>query len=614
MNSKNNISKINEGCREVRWRYGLRKLASGLLVSAAIGGFVLVGTGTKVQASADDSAEKVVAVQDNKQSSSNDTVSGHSADQQSTVKNDAGKQPVTNRTDNNELTGSTLSAGAEDHTTAAANTADAIKKVDFTINLIDYDDNGKLVWTHTYNGEPGTPVPFNLNDFLNDERTNNHRDYTADQHIQLPPFPTENQTYEIHLKHQISKQTTTIFVPLHVEFVYGGDAYNKGNQVDAVYDSTKTNPFNTINVVVNKQIDGVTHKSVTNYQVDQTATYAWLSEITIPSKRGYTPDLTTLEKKDIYVPDDFSEGFMDVRSRVEIKVTYSPDPQKAIVKYVDVDDNNKVLKEEELNGTSAQTVDYRTEIQGVLNGFLKQKYVQDPTDTKFGIFTFDTDDDTTQIFYVHLKRNPDAPKLEPDTESVTKTITNTVHYVMSDGSKAPAVQVQTITFSGTKDKKTGKITWNAESQSFADVESPEVAGYTPDKATVKGATVTPNDKDIKTTVTYTKDAVIPVEPPKTPDVPDSPVIPAVPVVPATPSTPDVPETPEIPETPATPEAPAAPAAPAQAPVTKQTAAPVQPAATAAQLPQTSNRQAGLLGLAVAAAGLLLGLGGKRKKD
>jgi LPXTG-motif cell wall-anchored protein len=604
MNGKNNISKMNEGCREVHWRYGLRKLASGVLVSAAIGGFVLAGTGTKVQASADDSAEKVVAVQDNKQSSLNDTESGQSADAAATS------------TEKTEQTPKATPAASGDQTTAASTTSDAIKKVDFTINLIDDDDNGKLVWTHTDNGEPGTPVPFNLNDFLNDERTNNHKDYTADQHIQLPPFPTQTQTYEIHLKHQISKQTTTIFVPLHVEFLYGDDAYNKGNQVDHFYDSTKTNPFNTVNVVVNKQIDGVTHKSVTNYQVDQTAAYAWLSEVKIPSKRGYTPDPTTLEKKDIYVPGDFSEKFMDVNCRVEIKVTYHPDPQKAIVKYVDVDDNNKVLKEEQLEGTSEQTVDYRTEIQGVLNGFLKQKYVQDPTDTKFGIFTFDTDDDTNQIFYVHLKRNPDAPKPEPDTESVTKTITNTVHYVMSDGSKAPEDHVQTITFSGTKNKKTGTITWNAESQSFDDVVSPEVQGYTPDKATVKGTTVTPTDKDIKTTVTYTKDAVIPVEPPKTPDVPDSPVIPAVPVVPATPSTPDVPETPEVPKTPATPEVPAAPAAPAQAPVTKQTAAPVQPAASAVQLPQTGNKQnrAGLIGFAVAAAGLLLGLSGKHKKD
>lgn len=672
MNSKNNISKINEGCREVRWRYGLRKLASGLLVSAAIGGFVLVGTGTKVQASADDSAEKVVAVQDNKQSSSNDTVSGHSADQQSTVKNDAGKQPVTNRTDNNELTGSTLSAGAEDHTTAAANTADAIKKVDFTINLIDDDDNGKLVWTHTDNGEPGTPVPFNLNDFLNDERTNNHKDYTADQHIQLPPFPTQTQTYEIHLKHQISKQTTTIFVPLHVEFLYGDDAYNKGNQVDHFYDSTKTNPFNTVNVVVNKQIDGVTHKSVTNYQVDQTAAYAWLSEVKIPSKRGYTPDPTTLEKKDIYVPGDFSEKFMDVNCRVEIKVTYHPDPQKAIVKYVDVDDNNKVLKEEQLEGTSEQTVDYRTEIQGVLNGFLKQKYVQDPTDTKFGIFTFDTDDDTNQIFYVHLKRNPDAPKPEPDTESVTKTITNTVHYVMSDGSNAPKDNKQTLTFHGIKNSA-GKITWDHNPLTFADVESPTITGYTPDKAVVKGATVTPDSKNITTTVTYTKNVIPQTDPDPvtqlitiryvdpedhvvketketvqpgdviTDNVPDGytttdgktkithtvaagesliivhvvkPVVPDngkhdEPTDPEKPAQPNVPKTPESskPQAPAITDEPAVPA-------TKQTAASVQPAATAAQLPQTSNKQnrAGLIGLAVAAAGLLFGIGGKRKKN
>jgi uncharacterized repeat protein (TIGR02543 family) len=93
-----------------------------------------------------------------------------------------------------------------------------------------------------------------------------------------------------------------------------------------------------------------------------------------------------------------------------------------------------------------------------------------------------------------------------NTQAVTQTVTQTVRYVMSDGTTAPTDNVQTTTFTGTKDLVTGDTTWDTPtSVTFNDVTSPTETGYTPDQTSVTGATVTPTSSDVTTKVTYTKD-------------------------------------------------------------------------------------------------------------
>jgi hypothetical protein len=641
-------------------RYGLRKFSWGVASVLLATTIYMWGGQNTAYATTETESQNVV----------NGTTD---AETKNAVK-DAGDSTSTSGTEknkNNELTGSAVSAGTGNQTTAS-DTSDKNQTVTVTINFIDVDENNKVLWTHNFSGQPGAAFPFNVSQYMSNELSQ----YRLVKDVNLWAFPAQNKVYDIYVKHNISTAKSTIFVRLHVEFLYSAAAYNKGNgEVYPPYDSLTDSPFNTVALFVTKKIDGVTHKPVVdgvthkpvaNYQVDQTATYTWLPKV--KPKAGYTADPTSLQTKNIQVPLGFSEQSGDKMNYVYITVTYHPDPQTATVKYVDVDDNNKVLKEEQLEGTSEQTVDYRDKIQDVLDGFLKQKYIPDPTDTKFGIFTFDTDKNNPQTFYVHLKRKPDPPK----PVAVTKSITNIVHYVMNDGSNAPKDNKQTLTFHGIKNSA-GKITWDHNPLTFADVESPTITGYTPDKAVVKGATVTPDSKNITTTVTYTKNVIPQTDPDPvtqlitiryvdpedhvvketketvqpgdviTDNVPDGytttdgktkithtvaagesliivhvvkPVVPDngkhdEPTDPEKPAQPNVPKTPESskPQAPAITDEPAVPA-------TKQTAASVQPAATAAQLPQTSNKQnrAGLIGLAVAAAGLLFGIGGKRKKN
>lgn len=101
-------------------------------------------------------------------------------------------------------------------------------------------------------------------------------------------------------------------------------------------------------------------------------------------------------------------------------------------------------------------------------------------------------------------------KQEPARVTDSKTVKETIHYVYADGSKAINDRTQEVTLTryGQKDPVTGKITWdNFNDDSFAAVLSPTLKGYTPDKAKIEK---TAADGDKEFTVTYTKNADIPV--------------------------------------------------------------------------------------------------------
>ena len=88
--------------------------------------------------------------------------------------------------------------------------------------------------------------------------------------------------------------------------------------------------------------------------------------------------------------------------------------------------------------------------------------------------------------------------------------TETIHYVYSDGSKAQADYVETVTLTrtGSKDEVTGEITWGPWSTSvFPAVTSPVIDGYTPDQAQIESLPADGNSTDIEKTVTYTKNQV-----------------------------------------------------------------------------------------------------------
>ena len=121
-------------------------------------------------------------------------------------------------------------------------------------------------------------------------------------------------------------------------------------------------------------------------------------------------------------------------------------------------------------------------------------------------------------------------KNAPTITTEKKTVNETIHYVYKDGSKAAADHVAKpveFTRQVSTDAVTGDKTYGpwSPAQSFAAVTSPELKGYTADKAQIDKQTVNGDSTDLEFTVTYTKNA---------PTTPAKPVNPSQPTTPAKP--------------------------------------------------------------------------------
>ncbi|NEX50788.1 LPXTG cell wall anchor domain-containing protein [Lactococcus lactis] len=196
-------------------------------------------------------------------------------------------------------------------------------------------------------------------------------------------------------------------------------------------------------------------------------------------------------------------------------ITYTADQQNGSVSYVD-DTTGKTLKTDAISGTTGSKSSYST--SGNIAGYKKHGY-ELVTDGYPAALTFDNDDRTDQNFTVHLKH-------QNIQSTEAKTVTETIHY-QGAGNQTPADNTAQVAF--TRQVSTDAVTgekaygsWSAD-QSFDAVTSPELKGYTADKAQIDKQTVNGDSKDLAFTVTYTKNA------PTKPVNPSQPTTPAKPV-------------------------------------------------------------------------------------
>ncbi|WP_322192181.1 mucin-binding protein [Limosilactobacillus fermentum] len=129
-----------------------------------------------------------------------------------------------------------------------------------------------------------------------------------------------------------------------------------------------------------------------------------------------------------------------------------------------------------------------------------------PDQAEIGSQTVSGDSSDLDFTVVYAKNAPTIT-----TES--KTINETIHYVYKDGTTAHDDYVAKpveFTREVSTDAVTGEKTygpWSAD-QSFAAVTSPELKGYTADKAQIDKQTVNGDSKDLEFKVTYTKNAPV----------------------------------------------------------------------------------------------------------
>ena len=190
------------------------------------------------------------------------------------------------------------------------------------------------------------------------------------------------------------------------------------------------------------------------------------------------------------------KNFMPTNLGENTYITYTANDQTATITYID-DTTGKTLHTDTADGKFGDVISFTNKPSTQIKTYEGQGYNLVSNSLK------DTDtynaDNTKNSFTVHLKHG---------THDVTRydTVTRTIHYVYANSKQAKPDSVQTVKFTenGVHDDVTNTDTWTpAESQSFKDVATPSITGYTPDKTNVKGIAVNFGDSDGNETVTYT---------------------------------------------------------------------------------------------------------------
>lgn len=236
-----------------------------------------------------------------------------------------------------------------------------------------------------------------------------------------------------------------------------------------------------------------------------------------------------------------------------------------------------------------------------------------------GKFTYPHSDFIEYVVYV--KNSDPKPTPQPETVKDSRTVTETIHYVYQDGTKAANDETQQITFTRTGSKTSKSTTWNdwipAEG-TFNEVVSPEIKDYTPNIKTVNEIKVVPEDNNIEKTVIYTKNSTPTPEPTPTPTPAPQPTSTPTPTPAPKPQSTSTPNpAPEL-QPQLTPKS--APQSGTSNPSSKSEGL-VEPQAESQlvqnesrQLPQTGSEQAkGLMALGIASLLTSFGLGMRKKK-
>ncbi|HFI0077852.1 TPA: Rib/alpha-like domain-containing protein, partial [Streptococcus suis] len=235
----------------------------------------------------------------------------------------------------------------------------------------------------------------------------------------------------------------------------------------------------------------------------------WVSEnpildaVTSPEIPGYTANQLVVDSVQV-TPN---------QSSLNTIVVYTPDVQKATVDFIDETAGN-ILYTENLSGVTDQTIGYSTAEKIAYYESIGYELVTDgyPTDS-----VYDKDSNVDQNFTVTLRQkvvpvtpdNPTNPK-DGSTLELTRTVTRTIEYKYIDenGQEASATVTQTATFTrtATVNLVTGEVVyadWTSTDAELDAVDSPAIAGYTPDMANVPALTVDADSEDSNVLVIYT---------------------------------------------------------------------------------------------------------------
>ena len=402
-----------------------------------------------------------------------------------------------------------------------------------SVSYVD-DTTGKTLKTDSISGTTGSKSSYSTSGSIADYKKQGYElvtdGYPAD--LTFDNNDTTDQNFTVHLKHQLTSvnptNPQTPGKPVDPNNPDGPKYPDGTAESDLVKTINRTIHYKYANgkKVAPDVVETTTFKRNASFdQVTGKVTYTnWnepshlFDKVASPAIKGYTPNVNTVSSLTVK-PD----------SKVDSNVTvvYNADAEKAHVKYVDSNQNDKVLKNDVLSGRYGEKSDYS--IQSSIAGLDKQGYELVTNNYPAG-YVFGTDEPTYTVTLKHKvtdvtpnkpgqpnqpvdPNNPDGPKYPDGTaeSDLVKTVTRTIHYQYDNGKKVAPDAIETTTFkrNASFDQVTGKVTytnWNEASHLFDKVDSPVIKGYTPNVNNVSSLTVNPDSKDSNVTVIYNADA------------------------------------------------------------------------------------------------------------
>ncbi|VUW92542.1 MucBP domain protein [Streptococcus constellatus] len=352
----------------------------------------------------------------------------------------------------------------------------AVNQYNAQVTYIDDTDGKKVLETKELTGDYNTTDSYRTTETIK-KYTDQNYELVSDNYPSTGV--TYNETYqkfEVHLKHKVKTETQTKTVKETIRYVYAKDGTKAASDYTAELKFTRTA---TTDLVTNVTTGDWTAENGTSFAV-----------VTSPTIKGYTPDLAEVPAVDNITVDS---------SNIEKTVVYTANPASAKVTYID-DTTGETLETKDLNGRYGQTDPYQT--ADTIKKYTDKNYelVSDNYPA-----TGVTYNETLQTFEVHLRHKMD---LVED----SRTVRETIKYVYEDNTEAADTKVQILDFTRSieKDLVTNKIVhkypWAPSTDTFPEVVSPKVDGYTPDKATVAAVDqITGDSADIEETVTYKAD-------------------------------------------------------------------------------------------------------------
>lgn len=365
----------------------------------------------------------------------------------------------------------------------------------------------------SYNGSPLT--------------VKNYQDIKFGNYDKTADTKGPSQQWVINLDHAVKDHTTTVTATAHVHYIMAD-----GTMAPA------DSPVQTITWTKTDQVDQATGKTVKEgtWQADKDA----FADVKSPEVRGYQPSLTNVQfnapqrgVSQVVNVTYTKQGQKPAVEQGSVKVNYFDDTtQQALNKVGETELGYNTGKVD--SGTAVDFSAHNAQIKALKDA--GYKIVSDPT-TEMPK-TVSNNDLTYTIHVEHqiIPVTPDKPGNGLQKTDLTKTITETVHYVGA-GDQTPADKIATLTFNGTAyydtvtkrwtdaegnelKGQTKNITWTAQNgNQFATVVTPAIDGYTSKvqdgyddgQGNVKALTgINQNSKDVTVTVNYTKKAPTPV--------------------------------------------------------------------------------------------------------